>query len=236
MEGKDKLYSRKRIKIPNFNRLREINSFKILLLIMFFSIIIVMIMFLRTAYPVFKSTCETAAGSKGTKIINDEVNKVMENYTYESLIKIEKDVDGKISFIEADSRKMNQVVSMIITNIQKEFDKIPRTTVNINMGSVSGISILENYSPKFSIELESAGSINAQIKTEFKEVGINQTQHKIYLDIDTKVGILTPFATFGKDINSDVLLTEAVIVGNVPDSYYNLDGLTNVEDTYNFLE
>ena len=236
MEGKDKLYSRKRIKIPNFNRLREINSFKILLLIMFFSIIIVMIMFLKTAYPVFKSTCETTAGSKGTKIINDEVNKVMENYTYESLIKIEKDVDGKISFIEADSRKMNQVVSMIITNIQKEFDKISRTTVNINMGSVSGISILKNYSPKFSIELESAGTINAQIKTEFKEVGINQTQHKIYLDIDTKVGILTPFATFGKDINSDVLLTEAVIVGNVPDSYYNLEGLTNVEDTYNFLE
>ena len=48
---------------------REINSFKILLLIMFFSIIIVMIMFLKTAYPVFKSTCETTAGSKGTKII-----------------------------------------------------------------------------------------------------------------------------------------------------------------------
>lgn len=232
----NKLYSRKRIRIPNLKRLREINSLKIILLIIFFTILVILIVFLKTAYPVFKATCETAAASKGNKIVNDEVNKVMKGYTYNSLIKIEKDVNGKISFIESDSVKMNEVVSQIVSNIQKEFDKIPRITVFVNMGSVSGISILENYSPEFNIELESAGSINANIRTEFKSVGINQTQHKVYLDIDTRVGILTPFATFGKDINSDVLLTEAIIVGEVPDSYYNLEGMQSPEDTYNFLE
>ena len=66
--------------------------------------------------------------------------------------------------------------------------------------------------------------------------GINQTHHKIYLDIDSRVGILTPFATFGKDIKSEVLLTEAIIVGEVPDSYYNLDGVQNPNETYNFIE
>lgn len=233
---KDKLYSRKRIKIPNLKKLREINSFKIILLIMLFTIVIIIILFLRTAYPVFKATCETAAASKGNKIVNDEVNKVMKEYTYDSLIKIEKDVNGKISFIESDSVKMNEVVSKIVSNIQKEFDKIPRITVFVNMGSVSGISILENYSPEVNIELESAGNINANIRTEFKSVGINQTQHKVYLDIDTRVGILTPFSTFGKDINSDVLLTEAIIVGEVPDSYYNLEGMQTPEETYNFME
>lgn len=236
MDRKDKLYSRNRIKLPSFSRLREISGFKIFLLIMLMSIIIICAVFLKTAYPVFKTSCETAASSKGTKIVNDEVNEVMKNYTYDSLIKIEKDVDGKISYIEADSRKINEIVSEIISNIQEEFDKIPRTTVYINMGTVSGISILQNYNPKFNIELESSGTINAQIRTEFKEIGINQTQHKIYLDVDTRIGILTPFSSFGKDINADVLLTEAIIVGDVPDSYYNLDGITDIEDTYNFLD
>lgn len=235
----DKLYSRKRIRLPNFRVLREVNSFKIILLILLASVIIILWSFWKTAYPVFKTTCETAAASKGNKIINDEVNKVMKDYSYNSLIRIEKDTSGKISFIEADSSKINDIVSKIISNIQKEFDQIPRINVFINMGAVSGISVLKNWNPKFELELESAGNLNANVKTEFKSVGINQTQHKVFLEIDARVGILTPFDTFGKDIHSDVLLTEAIIVGEVPDSYYDLDGVQDLEglqNTYNFVE
>ena len=232
----DKLYSRRRIKLINLKRIREIKSFKIILLIAFFSIVIVLAIFLKSSYPVFKATCETAASSKGVSIINDEVNSVMKDYSYDDLINIEKDTQGKISLIKADVIKLNEIVTKIVSNIQEEFDKIPRITVFINMGSVSGISMLRNFDPKFEIELESAGRISSNVKTEFTSVGINQTQHKIYLQIDSRVGILTPFATFGKDIKTDVLLTEAVIVGEVPDSYYNLDGLESPDDTFNFIE
>lgn len=229
----DKLYSRWRIKLPN---LRELKSVKAILLIMFFSIVISIGVFLKSAYPVFKSSCETAASSKGNKIINDEVYKVMQNYTYNDLIKIDKDINGKISLIEANSVKINEITSLINANIQKEFDKIPTITVFINMGAVSGISILKNIEPKMDIELESAGNIKSIVKTEFKAVGINQTHHKIYLDIDARVGILTPFSAFGKDINTDVLISEAIIIGEVPETYYNLEGMDETDDTYNFIE
>lgn len=232
----DKLYSRRRIKLINLKRIREIKSFKIILLIAFFSIVIVLAIFLKSSYPVFKATCETAASSKGVSIINDEVNAVMKDYSYDDLINIEKDTQGKISLIKADVIKLNEIVTKIVSNIQEEFDKIPRITVFINMGSVSGISMLKNFDPKFDIELESSGRISSNVKTEFTSVGINQTQHKIYLQIDSRVGILTPFSAFGKDIKTDVLLTEAVIVGEVPDSYYNLDGLESPDDTFNFIE
>lgn len=230
---KDKLYSRWRITIPN---LREIKSFKIILLIAFCTIIMSLLVFLRSAYPVFRSSCETAASSKGTKIINEEVNKVMKNYSYDELVNIEKDTQGKISLIKANVITLNEIVSQIISNIQTQFDKIPRISVFINMGSVSGISVLKNLEPQFELELESAGKISSNVKTEFKSVGINQTEHKIYLQIDARVGILTPFETFGKDIKTDVILTEAIIVGEVPDSYYNLDGMENQDDTFNFIE
>lgn len=231
----DKLYSRRRIRIvlPDF---RKLHSVKCLLLILLFTIIVGFVIFYRSAFPIFKASCETAAASKGNKIVNDEVRKVMQEYTYNDLITLEKDVNGNIAFIEANTFCINEIISKIISNIQSEFDKIPRTTILINMGAISGISILKNWDPKFEIELESAGNINALVRTEFKTVGINQTHHKIYLDIDSRVGIVTPFAAFGKDINSDVLLTEAVIVGNVPDTYYNLEGMDEVEDSYNFIE
>lgn len=131
---KGNLYSRKKIRLPN---IRELNSVKALMLILFGTIIICLALFLKTAYPVFKASCETAAASKGTKIVNDEVNKVMKNYSYDKLITIEKDQEGKIAFIRADSICINDIVTKIISNIQCEFDKIPRINVFINMGSVS---------------------------------------------------------------------------------------------------
>lgn len=227
------LYSRKKIKLPNF---RELTSVKAILLIMFATIILSIVLFLKSAYPVFKASCETAAASKGVTIINEEVNKVMRDYSYNNLISLEKDQNGRITFIKADSVCINDIVTKIVANIQKEFDGIPRISVFINMGSVSGISVLKNVEPKFEVELESAGSINSSIRTTFESIGINQTHHKIYLDIQSRVGILTPFDTFGKDINTEVLLTEAVIVGEVPNTYYNLNGVEEPSETYNFIE
>ena len=131
---KDKLYSRPRIKLPN---LRELNSVKTILLILFFSLVLFIFIFLKFAYPIFENSCETAASSKGVKIINTEVNNVMKNYSYDSIINIEKDTEGNITLIKADVIEINKIVTEIISNIQKEFDKIPRTSVDINMGSVS---------------------------------------------------------------------------------------------------
>lgn len=227
------IYTRWRIKLP---RLRDLKSVKAIMLIAFFTILIMIGMFLRSAYPVLKASCITAASSKGNKIINDEVFKVMQNYTYNDLITIDKDINGRISLIEANSVKINEIITKINSNIQKEFDKIPRITVYLNMGTVSGISALKNIEPKFEMELESAGNISSNIKTEFKSVGINQTHHKIFLHINARVGILTPFSAFGKDIESDVLISEAIIVGEVPDTYYNLEGMDEADDTFNFIE
>ena len=203
---------------------------------MFMVIVIALVLFLKKAYPILKSSCETAAASKGNKIINQEINDVMKNYTYDEIINIEKDEYGKINLVKADVIKINEITTQIISNIQKEFDKIPRVNVFINMGTISGISMLNNVEPKFEIELESAGTLNANVRTEFKSVGINQTQHKIFLELDGKIGILTPFSTFSKNINMNVLLMEAVIVGEVPETYYNLEGITDSAETYNFIE
>lgn len=98
-----------------------------------------------------------------------------------------------------------------------------------------GITILKNFGPKFEIELETAGKIDAELKSEFESTGVNQTLHKVYLEVSNSISILTPFGCYEKDLDSDILLTEAVIVGEVPDTYYNLEGMKQ-DDTLNVLE
>lgn len=61
--------------------------------------------------------------------------------------------------------------------------------------------------------------------SQFSHAGINQTLHRIYLNVSCSVSILTPFDTIEEKIENQVLISEAVIVGEVPSTYYNLNGL-----------
>lgn len=69
------------------------------------------------------------------------------------------------------------------------------------------------------------GTVETDLKSEFKEAGINQTLHRIYLEVRCNVNILTPYNTIKETIVNQVLLVEGVIIGNIPSTYYNLEGL-----------
>ena len=71
------------------------------------------------------------------------------------------------------------------------------------------------------------GTVETDLKSEFKDAGINQTMHRIYLEVKCNVNILTPYNTITETITNQVLLTEGVIIGNIPDAYYNLEGLNS---------
>lgn len=74
------------------------------------------------------------------------------------------------------------------------------------------------------------------MKSEFESRGINQTIHRIYLDVKCKVSILTPFQDIEKEITNQVLLIENVIVGRIPETYYNLEGLNEKSDALEIIE
>ena len=222
----EKIYSRKRIHLPKL-KFKKINLFIFFIILI---IVIGIISFILESYPIFTASCINAASSRAVNIVNEEVQNATKNYSYDDLIEIEKDENGNITLIKANTLLINRLITEITSSVQQRIDEAPTAMVYINYGSVSGISILKNLGPKFDIELEAAGTVDAHTKSEFQSAGVNQSLHRIYLEISTEVNILTPLGTFAKEINPEILLTEAVIVGDVPDSYYNLEGL-NTKDT-----
>ena len=63
------------------------------------------------------------------------------------------------------------------------------------------------------------------MRSEFSAQGINQTLHRVYLQVKCNVSILTPFDNISREITNQVLLMENVIVGGIPNTYYNLEGI-----------
>ena len=88
-----------------------------------------------------------------------------------------------------------------------------------------GTKILSGRGPDIPIKMSTVGNVETDLISQFSQAGINQTLHRIYLNVECNVIILTPFDTIEQKITNQVLIAEAVIIGEVPATYYNLNGL-----------
>ena len=95
----------------------------------------------------------------------------------------------------------------------------------MHFGSFTGFKLLAGKGPGIPIRISSIGNVETDLRSEFTAQGINQTLHRIYLQVECEVSILTPFENITEKITNQVLIAENVIVGKIPSTYYNLEGI-----------
>ena len=224
----DVIYSRKRIKMPKMddkhkNRLQKVIRIAIILIIAIFTCTYT----IQSIEPILNTICKSEAKAIATKISNVRATEVMSNYSYSDIVKIARDNDQNIKSVELDIIKVNEIVSDVALKIQEDLDDIGSQELGIAMGTFTGSKLLSGRGPKIYYRIISIGDVETDYRSEFKQAGINQTQHRVYLQVDCNVAILTPFNTIEEKISNQVVLAENVIVGNIPSTYYNFNGMKN---------
>lgn len=226
-----KIYSRPRIRIPklffsnngdkNLKRKQKIAKIFIIMVIAFSTVKIV----LDAISPIFDALCEDKAKSIATIISNNEATNVMKDHTYDELFTIEKDNDGNITMIKSNIIPINEIISDVAVKIQTSINERGRENIRIALGSFTGSKFLAGRGPGVPIKISSIGNVETDLRSEFSAQGINQTLHRVYLQVDCEVSILTPYNTISEKVSNQVLLIENVIVGKIPSAYYNLEGV-----------
>ena len=186
--------------------------------------------------PIFENLCEDKTKSIATLITNEETTNIMKKYNYETFFTVEKDEKGNIQMINANVLKINQVTSDIAINIQKRIDENHKKSIYISLGAITGIKYLSGFGPKIKIKIATTGNVETDLRSEFISQGVNQTMHKVYLDIKTNVNILTSFKTIQKTIENQVLIAENVVVGDIPSTYYNFEGSNTEQEALRLIE
>lgn len=230
----DIIYSRKRIRLPkvvyqkfNFPKMSNNKNKKIMKFITILTIAIVTFtMAINGITPIFETLCRDSAKSIATIICNEESTKIINNYKYEDLVTIYKDSNDNITMIKSNITPINLIISDVAEKIQKRLNEVEQEEIGIRLGSFTGTKIFSGRGPIIPITLSTTGNIETDLRSEFKSAGINQTIHRIYLQVDCKVNILTPYTVFEESISNQVLLAENIIVGKIPEAYYNLEGIT----------
>lgn len=149
------------------------------------------------------------------------------NYKYEDFSNIVRDQSGNVKMIQINNITVNSISSDVALRIQEELNKNHTGDFHIRLGSFTGLKIMSGRGPEIEIKMATAGNVETDLVSQFSHAGINQTLHRIYLNVKCRVSILTPYDTIEEDITNQVLLAEAVIVGEVPETYYNLNEMKN---------
>jgi len=96
-----------------------------------------------------------------------------------------------------------------------------KLTVGIPLGNLMGSTLLSGKGPSIPVQLVMLSSSVAGFRSELTSAGINQTRHQILLDLNVAVSLLMPWRTVGTEVNTEILVSETVIVGKVPENYLN---------------
>ncbi len=217
-----KIYSRHRIRWPKkLNSKKGKRMLKVIIILMIAFTVAKII--LNSILPVFDKLCEEKAMSIATIISNNKATEVMSEHTYDELFTIEKDNNGNITMIKSNVIPINEIISDVAVRIQEELEKREDDIIQIPLGSVTGFKLLAGSGPNINIKIVPAGSVKTDLRSEFVAQGINQTLHRIYLQVDCQVTIVTPYDEISKEISNQVLLIENVIIGNIPSTYLNIE-------------
>ena len=185
--------------------------------------------------PVFEALCEDKVKSIATIISNQESTKIMNKYQYEELYTIEKDETGNVVIIKSNVAPINNMISDLTESIQNRFNEMEKNEIKIPLGNLFGGYYFAGVGPSIPAKVRTSGTLDTEVKSEFIAQGINQTLHRVYVNFECYVKIITPVKNFEKRITNQVIIAEHVIVGNIPDSYYNLEGIDSADEMLNVI-
>lgn len=153
------------------------------------------------------------------KAMNDAVSETIGGVKYSDLITVQKDEGNRITMLQANTLKMNDLAFKAALKAQDTIMNLGSQGIYIPLGTILGGQLLSGKGPLIRIDIIPMGSVTSEFSSEFESAGINQTRHKIYLTLNSSVRIVVGNTGQLVDISQQVLISETVIIGNVPNTF-----------------
>ena len=171
--------------------------------------------------PLIEKTGEYQCRVMATRIINDVVYGELNSdvYDYENIARLSYGLDGEVKSVTCDAQVINRLKSRSLMLINQEVESLDTGEIGIPLGTASGISLLFGKGPVIPVKLTPKGYTNAVLISEFTSAGINQTLHRIIMEIEIDLTAVIPGYNKTITIKTDYIVAQTIIVGIVPGAY-----------------
>ena len=188
--------------------------------------------------PVVVDLATARTSNAVNRIVVAAVNDAVDSgrIDYEQLVDFDKDADGHVTALRSNMAAFNRLQASIADDILQRMAEVSSTDLAIPIGTLTGSPLLAGRGPCLRVRMQSVGTATARFDNQFSSAGINQTRHRIILDVDVHVSILLPGLTTYTKVSNEISVAETVIVGGVPETYTYFsttpDEIENYADEY----
>ena len=166
--------------------------------------------------PQVQALAATAARQQAAEAISAAVAQVLaeEQVTYERLVGVGADENG-IRSIQTNALEINLLRGKINSAVERAVS-LRRGRLKLPLGALMGSNLFAGAGPNITVPLTMAGSALSDIRSDLSSAGVNQTMHRILMDLKVTLSVILPGGAQAHEIDLTVCLAETVIVGNVP--------------------
>ena len=173
----------------------------------------------------FRPVIETVNAFECHAAVNDIINHSIsaelerEGTDYSALVDITRDESGTVCSIETNAVNMNRLKTNVSDRIERELARMSDIDIMLPVGTLTGISLLHGRGFSIGMTVSPVGYANTAIISEFTEAGLNQTRHRIIIEIGVVADAVIPGFTTRVPVTTSIVAAETIIVGKVPDAY-----------------
>lgn len=149
--------------------------------------------------------------------VRDEVTAA--NLDYRRIFHVETNAAGQVTFMQPDTVAVNVFAARLALAVQAQLAGMDGRKVYIPLGRALGSRLLGWMGPRIGVKISPVVLQNVRIWDTFESAGINQTRHRIYVNVRLITKTVIPFIGSDLTVEGDFPVAEAVIVGQVPNTY-----------------
>lgn len=172
---------------------------------------------------------EAAAVSRATNLITQAIDLAVDNCLQESnmnygdFITVSTDEAGKVAALTSNTAANSRFKRQVVEAVIRQLTTLDSDALGVPLGTLTGQPLLSGAGPCVRVRVGSVGEVTADYANSFHSAGVNQTVHRICLDITATVRLFLPGEILPVSVSSSVCVAETVIVGETPDTYLNLE-------------
>ena len=189
-------------------------------------VMVMLILFRRRFNEPIRTLAQTQITNATSDLINDAIDQQIEagDIHYDRIVYFEKDLNGRITALKTNMSEVNRLKTSTLNLINDEILALDTSDIGIPVGSLFVAEIFSGKGPIIPVEIISIRNSDAYFTSKFTQAGINQTLHQLSMSVLVDVAVLVLGETASFTVTSEVVVAETIIVGDVPDTFFQTGG------------
>ena len=136
--------------------------------------------------------------------------------SYTDFVTIQRDEAGEIAAVTTDAAALNRLRAELMGVVLAALNGVDVSQIQIPLGSLLDFDLIWGLGPTMKVHAMTVGTVEGEFSSEFSSAGVNQTLHKIDLDLEVPLTLMLPGGAVETVCETRVPIAETVIVGQVP--------------------